>query len=83
MSKVPRYYGNMWPMWLKLAYYNHVQLILKAEFGIFCDFSCKPKCQCPIMWLCKKLPPPHELFYFGLFKFFHLHFFCVNVICKK
>jgi hypothetical protein len=35
------------------------------------------------MYACEKSAPSHELTYFQLFNFSHLHLFHENVICKK
>jgi hypothetical protein len=59
-----------------------LKLIL-GFFGIFCIFNIKPKYVYTIMYECEKSPLTHELSYIGLFNFFHLSLFHVNVICKK
>jgi hypothetical protein len=35
------------------------------------------------MYECEKSPLTHELYYIGLFNFFHLNLFHVNVMCKN
>jgi hypothetical protein len=46
-------------------------------------FGIKQKYSYTIMYDCKKSPLTHELSYIGLFNFFHLNLFHVNIICKK
>jgi len=58
------------------------KLILRF-FEIFCTFSIKPKYSYTIMYEDEKSPLTHELSYIGLFNFFHLSLFHVNIICKK
>jgi hypothetical protein len=50
---------------------------------IFYIFGIKPKYLYTIMYECEKSPLTHELSYIGLFNFFCLNLFHVNVICKK
>jgi hypothetical protein len=59
-----------------------LKLILRF-YGIFYVYGIKPKYSYTIMYECEKSPLTHELFYIGLFHFFHLSLFHVNVICKK
>jgi hypothetical protein len=59
-----------------------LKLILRFS-RIFYIFGIKPKYSYTIMYECKKSPLIHELSYIGLFNFFHLVLFFVNVICKK
>ncbi len=59
-----------------------LKLIL-GFFMIFYIFGIKPKYSYTIMYECEKSPLTHELFNIGLFNFFHLSLFHVNVICKK
>jgi len=58
-----------------------LKLILRF-FGIFFIFGIK-KNSYTIMYYCEKSPLTHELSYIGLFNFFHLSLFHVNVIYKK
>jgi hypothetical protein len=55
---------------------------LKLILGFYKIFI-KQKYSCIIMYECEKSPLTHELSYIGLFKFFHLSLFHVNIICKK
>jgi hypothetical protein len=50
--------------------------------GIFCVSSIKPKYSYIIIYECEKSPLTHELYYIGLFNFFHLNLLHVNVIYK-
>ncbi len=59
-----------------------LKLIL-GFFWIFYISSIKPKYSYTIMYECEKSPLKHELFCIGLFIFFHLSLFDVNIICKK
>jgi hypothetical protein len=59
-----------------------LKLIL-GFFGIFCIFGVKSKYSYTIMYECEKSPLTHELSYIGLFNFFHLSLFHINVMCKK
>ncbi len=59
-----------------------LKLILRFS-GIFCIFSIKLKYSYTIMYECEKKLLTHALSYIGLFNFFHLSLFHVNVICKK
>jgi hypothetical protein len=59
-----------------------LKLILKFS-GIFCIYGIKLKYAYTIMYDCEKSPLTHELSYIGLFNFFHLSLFHINVICKK
>jgi hypothetical protein len=52
-------------------------------FGIFYISNIKLKYSYTIMYDCEKSPLTHELSYIGLFNFYHLSLFHVNVICKK
>lgn len=45
-------------------------------------FGFEPKFICRYH-TCEKSLTPHELSYFGLFKFYHLNFSCVKSICNK
>ncbi len=46
---------------------KNVYLIFETYFGILCVFARKSKYSCTInMYTCEKLPPSHELSYFGL-----------------
>jgi len=58
-----------------------LKLILRF-FGIFCISGIKQKYSYTIMYECEK-SLTHELYYIGLFKFFHLILFHGNVMCKK
>jgi hypothetical protein len=58
---------------------KHVWLSIKTHFGIFCIFGIKLKYSYTIMYECEKSPLTHELSYIGLFNFFHLSLFHVNV----
>ncbi len=62
---------------------KHVWLFIETHIGIFCIFGIKPKYSYTIMYECEKSPLTIELSNIGLFKFFHLSLFHVNVICKK
>ncbi len=59
-----------------------LKLILEI-LGIFYISSIKPKYSYTIMYECEKSPLTHEVSYIGLFNFYHLSLFHVNVICKK
>jgi hypothetical protein len=59
-----------------------LKLIL-GFFGIFCIFGVKSKYSYTIMYECEKSPLTNELSYIGLFNFFHLSLFHINVMCKK
>jgi hypothetical protein len=59
-----------------------LKLIL-GFFTIFCIFGIKLKYSYTIMYDCQKSTLTHELSYIGLFNFFRLSLFHVNVICKK
>jgi hypothetical protein len=59
-----------------------LKLIL-GFFEIFCIFGIKLKYSFTIMYECENSLLTHELSYIGLFKFFHLILFHVNVMCKK
>ncbi len=50
---------------------------------IFCVFGINPKYSYTIMCECEKSPLKNEKSYIGLFNFFQLTLFHVNVICKK
>jgi hypothetical protein len=59
---------------------------LKLILGFYKNFyvfGIKPKYSYTIMCEYEKSPLTHELPYIGLFKFFQLILFHVNVICKK
>jgi len=43
-------------------------------------FGFEPKFICRLMYTCEKSSTPHELSYFGIFKFYHLKFSCVKSI---
>jgi hypothetical protein len=58
-----------------------LKFILKF-YKILCVSGMKPKYSYTIMYECEKSPLTHDLSYIGLFKFFHLILFHVNVICK-
>jgi hypothetical protein len=65
---------------------KHVWLFIKLILGffrIFNVFGIKPKYSYTIMCECEKSPLIHELSYIGLFNFFQLSLFHVNIICKK
>jgi len=66
----------------KNMFSSPLKLIL-GFFGIFYIFRIKLKYSYTIMYECEKSPLTHELSYIGLFNFFHLSLFHVNVICKK
>jgi hypothetical protein len=51
--------------------------------GIFCISGIQPKYSYKIMYESEKSPLTHELSYIGLFNFFHLNLFHVNVIAKS
>jgi hypothetical protein len=57
-----------------------LKLIL-GFFGSFCIFGIK--LEYSYMYECEKSPLTHELFYIGLFNFFHLSLVHANVICKQ
>jgi hypothetical protein len=50
---------------------------------IFYIFGIKLKYAYTIMYECERSPLTHELFYIGLFNFYHLSLLHVNVMCKK
>jgi hypothetical protein len=65
---------------------KHVWLSIETHFeffGIYYISSIKSKYSYTIMYECENSPLTHELPYIGLFNFFHLCFFHINVICKK
>ncbi len=66
----------------KITFGCPLKLIL-GFLGFFVFFDIKQKYSYTIMYDCEKSPLTHELSYIGLFKFFHLSLFHVNVICKK
>jgi len=59
-----------------------LKLILRFS-RVFCIFGIEPKYSYTIMCECEKSPLTHELSYIGIFNFFQLILFHVNVICKK
>jgi hypothetical protein len=59
-----------------------LKLIL-GFFRILYIFGIKLKYSYTIMYECQKSPLTYELFYIGLFNFFHLSLFHVNVKCKN
>jgi hypothetical protein len=59
-----------------------LKLILEIS-GYFDISSHKPQHSYTIMYECENSSLPHELFKIGLFIFFSLNLFKVNVICKK
>jgi len=63
--------------------YSFRKPCLKSILTFFCVYVCKPKHLCTIMYTCEKTSPLDELFYFGLFKFFNLNLFHINIICRK
>jgi len=65
---------------------NMFSCLLKLILGfsrIFCISGIKLKYSYTIMYECEKSPLTHELSYIGLFNFYHLSLFRVNLICKK
>jgi len=56
---------------------------LKFILGFYGIFYIKVKYSYTIMYECEKSPWTYELSYIGLFNFFHLILFHVNVICKS
>jgi hypothetical protein len=66
----------------KNMFYCPLKLILRF-FEIFYIFDIKPKYLYTIIYEYEKSPLTHELSYIGLFNFFHLSLFHVNIICKK
>jgi hypothetical protein len=62
---------------------KHVLLSVETHFEIFYIFGIKPKYSYTIMYEYEKSPLTHKLSYIGLFNFFHLSFFHVNIICRK
>jgi hypothetical protein len=59
-----------------------LKLIL-GFYGIFCISGIQPKYSYKIMYECEKSLLTHELSYIGLFNFFHLSLFHINVIIKS
>ncbi len=63
--------------------FDYALKFILENFVIFCISSIKLKYSYTIMYDCEKPPLTYELSYIGLFNFFNLSLFHVNVICKK